>query len=190
MASFAKALDKLETAIVTVTLIGMTVFVFMQVFFRFMSGLDHYLIGHGVENAFILGITGWIYDTSLDVLTWTEELARYLMVWTVFIGAAIGAKLGAHVGVEAFITVLPAKFTRQCLLLGGVISALFSLFLVWFGLQVVQRIIDAGQVSPALEIPMFYVYVILPAGALLMAIHFFVAGLEKYRDFVPSGKEN
>jgi C4-dicarboxylate transporter DctQ subunit len=190
MSGFAKALDRLETAIVMITLTGMTVFVFMQVFFRFMSGLDQYLIGHGVENAFILGITGWIYETSLDVLTWTEELARYLMVWTVFIGAAIGAKLGAHVGVEAFINLLPARFTRRCLLLGGVISASFSLFLVWYGLQVVQRITDTGQVSPALEIPMLYIYAILPAGALLMAIHFFAASLEKYRNFAPSGKEN
>lgn len=189
MQGLAKALDKLETAIVTVTLTGMTVFIFIQVFFRFVSGLDHYLISHGVENVFFLGITGWIYSTSLNVLTWTEELARYLMVWTVFIGAAIGAKLGAHVGVEAFITLLPARFTRRCLLLGGVISAAFSLFLVWYGLEVVQRIIDAGQVSPALEIPMFYVYAILPAGALLMAVHFFAAGLEKYRSFA-SGKEN
>jgi C4-dicarboxylate transporter DctQ subunit len=190
MPNLAKALDKLETAIVTVTLTGMTIFVFMQVFFRFMSGLDHYLIGHGVENAFLLGITGWIYDTSLGVLTWTEELARYLMVWTVFIGAAIGAKLGAHVGVEAFINILPPRFTRSCLLLGGIISALFSLFVVWYGLEVVQRITDAGQVSPALEIPMYYVYAILPVGALLMAVHFFVASLEKYRNFIPSGKEN
>jgi TRAP-type C4-dicarboxylate transport system permease small subunit len=190
MPSLAKALDKLETAIVVVTLTGMTVFVFIQVFFRFLSGLDHYLMDQGVENALILGITGWIYSTSLDVLTWTEELARYLMVWTVFIGAAIGAKLGAHVGVEAFITLLPPRITRQCLLLSGIISALFSLFLVWYGLEVVQRIIDAGQVSPALEVPMFYVYAILPVGALLMSIHFFAAGLEKYRNFAQPEKEN
>jgi C4-dicarboxylate transporter DctQ subunit len=190
MPSVAKALDRLETAIVAVTLTGMTVFVFIQVFFRFMSGMDHYLISHGVENAFLLGITGWIYSTSLDVLTWTEELARYLMVWTVFIGAAIGAKLGAHVGVEAFINLLPPRFTRRCLLLGGVISASFSLFLVWYGLEVVQRITDTGQISPALEIPMFYIYAILPAGALLMAVHFLAAGLEKYRNFAPPGKED
>jgi len=36
-----------------------------------------------------------------DSLSWSEELARYLMVWATFIGASIGVKRGSHVGVEA-----------------------------------------------------------------------------------------
>ena len=42
-------------------------------------------------------------------LPWSEELSRYLLVWTSFIGGAYGVRLGAHIGVEAFTLLLPKK---------------------------------------------------------------------------------
>lgn len=186
MKSLLKGLEKAETALVTVALIGMTIAVFLQVFFRFAGGLDFYLETKGVGEGFVRSITGWLYMTSLDILTWTEELARYFMVWTVFVGAALGARLGVHVGLEAVVNLFPAKVTRAVCLVVGFISLVFCLLLCYYSVSMVGQIAGRGQLSPAMEIPMTWVYAAAPVGSLLMAVHFMQAAVEKYMNFKPA----
>ncbi len=188
MSSLLKWLEKLETALITVTLIGMTIAVFLQVFFRFGGGLDFYLESKGFEPGGLRAITSWLYATSLNILTWTEELARYFMVWTVFVGAALGARLSVHVGIEAVVTLFPAKITRAAYLISGIISMIFCGFVCYYGLAMVRNIADMGQTSPAMEIPMTWVYAAVPVGCLLMAVHFMQAAVEKYLNFTPPQK--
>ncbi|UQZ88593.1 hypothetical protein C4J81_04980 [Deltaproteobacteria bacterium Smac51] len=186
MNSILKWLEKLETALVTVALIGMTIAVFLQVLFRFAGGLDFYFEAKGFEEGFLRSITGWFYYTSLSILTWTEELARYFMVWTVFVGAALGARLSVHVGIEAVVNLFPAKITRAAYLIAGVISMVFCFFVCYFGFNMVSHIGEMGQISPAMEIPMTWVYAAVPVGCFLMAVHFMQAAIEKYKNFTPA----
>jgi C4-dicarboxylate transporter DctQ subunit len=188
MNSLLKWLEKLETALITVSLIGMTIAVFLQVFFRFAAGFDFYLEGKGIETVFLRSISGWFHYASLNILTWTEELARYFMVWTVFVGAALGSRLSVHVGIEAVVTLFPAKITRAAYLLAGVISTVFCLFVCYYGLNMVRNIAEMGQTSPAMEIPMTWVYAAVPIGCFLMAVHFIQAAIEKYINFTPPQK--
>jgi C4-dicarboxylate transporter DctQ subunit len=183
MLAFRKGLDRVETIAVTVTLSVMTVVVFAQVVLRTLGGLETFCNTHDVELAAIRAVTGWLYSVSIKVLSRSEELARYMMVWTVFIGGAIGAKVGAHVGLEAFINLFPARLTKAAFLLAGIVSMGFCVFLAVYGIFLVRRIIGTGQLSPALEIPMGLVYAAVPTGAILMAGHFLFAGVDKYRAY-------
>lgn len=187
MSKFQKGIDAVETWVVTATLAIMTIVVFVQVLFRTAGGLETYCNTHEIELAAIRAVTGFLYQTSIRILTVSEELARYMMVWTVFVGGAIGAKTGAHVGLEAFINLFPRKLAKLAMLISGVISMSFCAFLCVYGVFLVKRIIGTGQTSPALEIPMGLVYAAVPVGALLMACHFLFAGIEKYRTY--KGKE-
>lgn len=190
MKSILKWLENLETAIVTVALICMTITIFLQVFFRFSAGIDFWLEDKGVDaESFLRSISGWFFITSLSILTWTEEAARYFMVWVVFVGAAIGARLSVHVGIEAFVNLLPARLTRASYILSGIISLVFSLIVCYYGLQLVDEIRGYSQTSPAIEIPMIWVYAAAPVGAFLMAVHFMQAAVEKYINYTPAGKE-
>lgn len=188
MQSLLKWLEKLETALITVSLIGMTIAVFLQVFFRFTGGLDFYLETQGFEPGFFRSIAGWFHSTSLSILTWTEEVARYFMVWTVFVGAALGARLSVHVGIEAVVTMFPARVTRAAYFFSGLVSMIFCLFVCYFGLKMVGSIAEMGQTSPAMEIPMTWVYAAVPVGCFLMAVHFMQAAVEKYVSFIPAEK--
>ncbi|MDR2442539.1 MAG: TRAP transporter small permease [Deltaproteobacteria bacterium] len=183
MTKFQNIVDKSETYAVTITLSLMTIVVFVQVFLRTLGGLETFCTTHQIELTSIRALTGMIYRASITVLSWSEELARYLMVWTVFIGGAIGAKTGAHVGLEAFINLFPPKLTKFALLLSGIISMTFCLFLTAYGSYLVRRIIKTNQASPALEIPMGLVYAAVPIGAILMSCHFLFAGIDKYRNY-------
>lgn len=100
---------------------------------------------------------------------WTEELARYLMIWLTFLGAAFSFQHGAHIGISMFIDKLPKKAAAIvqaiiCILCIGLFSVL-----VVKGYELVGK--SANQTSPAMSLPMNYVYWIIPISGVLMILN-------------------
>jgi C4-dicarboxylate transporter DctQ subunit len=152
---FFSWLDKFEIAAVTGLLGAMIVVVFLQVFFRFV-----------IQGS----------------LPWSEELSRYLMIWTVFIGASIGAKEGAHIGVEALVEAFPRGLKRFSILLAGALNVLFCVAVAVISFKVVAFLQGSGQLSPAMRIPMFWAYLAIPVGTTLMGLRFIQATLNKLHE--------
>lgn len=145
-------LENLQTGLVVFALAAMTIVVGMQVFFRFV-----------VKGS----------------LPWSEELARYLMVWAVFIGASLGAREGVHVGVEAFIDLLPKSFKIKAVILSGLISVVFCIIVAYLSFKAITIIMNTGQKSPAIEIPMFWAYLAIPFGVIPMGVSFILSTIDK-----------
>ncbi len=101
-------------------------------------------------------------------LAWTEECARFLFVWCCFLGAAAGARRGAHFAVDAVVNLLPGQVRTAVHLVLQLIEAAFYIALAWSGWLVTR--IAGMQHSSALDIPMSLPYAAIPAGALLMAL--------------------
>jgi C4-dicarboxylate transporter DctQ subunit len=102
-------------------------------------------------------------------LSWSEEVARYLMIWASFLGASLAVKYGFHIGVEFVVNQIPEK-RRKMIMLAAKLSMLF--FLIFFtigGFQVAWAVRD--QDSPALLFSMFFAYVSAPVGGIFMIIH-------------------
>lgn len=102
--------------------------------------------------------------------SYTEELARYLLVWLGLLGAAYAVGKKLHLAID----LLPRKLTgRKKLLLEIVIQALIFVFaatvMLSGGTGLVGLTLMLNQVSAALQIKLGYVYLILPlSGALMM----------------------
>ena len=101
-------------------------------------------------------------------IRWSEELARYLMVWVAFFGASLGIKAGTHFGLEVFLKYFSPKVQQ-------IISLMTKLLLIFFLIVVLKEGIAlscalAFQRSPAMRISMFWPYFSVPVGALLMII--------------------
>ena len=105
-------------------------------------------------------------------LPWSEELSRYLMVWITFVGASIGVKRGAHVGIEALVLVLPPKTQTIAKYVGIIISIIFCIVVLGASLGILKRQIVSHQISPAMRIPMWWAYAAIPAGTFLMTVRF------------------
>ncbi len=103
-------------------------------------------------------------------LSWTEESARYLMVWLTFLGASIGVKQGAHIGVTAFLQILPQKVRKVGLLFGNLVALVFVVVICIYGFKVVSIQRMMGQLSPALQIPMWWSYLGIPVGGIFIFI--------------------
>lgn len=161
--AFLRGLSILESLLIIAALSVMIVVVFFQVFFRYVI---HYS------------------------LPWSEELARYLMTWVVFVGASVGAKEGVHIGVSAFVDLLPRQIRRYAILFSGMCSVIFGLSVAWIGYKAVAHIAAMGQISPAMELPMWIAYLPICIGPLFMAVRFGQAMIERFEHFdrLPAGE--
>ena len=102
-------------------------------------------------------------------LPWAEEVARYSMVWIAYIGASLGIKRNAHLGVEAVLLLLPQGTRKYFDYLRYLIIILFNVLIAYYTFQIIQSQISTEQVSPSLRIPMWFAYGAVPVGAVLTA---------------------
>lgn len=98
---------------------------------------------------------------------WSEELARFLMVWITMLGAAAVMRDRGHIAVTALPDVLPPTARRVL----GVVSDLVVLWVAWIvgvhGAALADLL--SMQASPAFEVTMAVPYAALPVGAALIA---------------------
>ena len=104
-------------------------------------------------------------------LSWSEEVARYLMIWVAFLGGSLALKKGLHIGVELMITRLRQGVKRWVLLFSQLLIFLFLVFLTIGGMKLTWAVRD--QSSPALLFSMSLAYLSAPVGGLFMAIQSF-----------------
>ncbi len=97
-------------------------------------------------------------------LSWPEEITRYFFVWFTFIGMSYCISNNSNVKIDMIVNALPEKLQKVVLFIVDVFILLFFLYLGMHGLSALQKISISGQQSPALGIPMKYVFASLEAG--------------------------
>lgn len=125
------------------------------------------LMGAAVVNVLWQVFTRFVMG---DPSSFTDELARYLLIWVGLLGAAYAGGKRLHLAID----LLPTKLTGRAryglgLFIEGCVFA-FALFVLFIGgVQLVGLSFLLGQTSAALRIPLGYVYLVLPlSGALIM----------------------
>ena len=103
---------------------------------------------------------------------WSEELSRFLVVWSIFIGVSIGVRKNQHIGVDALIRFLPHKLLLASEILLNLIGVIVIGILIYTSLEFIQQTMEFEQLSPAMRIPMYIPYIAMPVGLTLSIIHF------------------
>lgn len=99
-----------------------------------------------------------------------EELARYLMIYGIFIGVSIGVRRSSHLGVEVLNNFLPKGLLHVVDIISQILSVVLYVAFFWFSLLLTQNIMKNGQTSAAMHIPMWIAYAALPIGFALSII--------------------
>ncbi len=108
--------------------------------------------------------------------SYTEELATYLLIWISLLGAAYALRLRAHLGIDIVIRRMRPINQRQARVLAYGVIMIFSLVaLVFGGGWLVYVTLDLNQLSAAFQLPIGYVYTVLPLSGLLMTYYSIVA---------------
>lgn len=101
---------------------------------------------------------------------WSEETARYLFVWFVYVTASLAILRNAHIRIDAFLKVYPQRMMRAVVIAGHVLFLGYCLVIVWYSAAFTGQIMDTEQVSLGLGTPMWLVWISLPICHGLMAI--------------------
>ncbi len=130
---------------------------------------EYFLIGtlfFNVVLVFVQVIMRYVFHNSLY---WSEELARFVFLWFSWIGTSFAVREGAHLKVTMVGDWLGGRGKRVLEFISLVIWIGFSLFLVYQGGKITAFVASMGQTSPALYIPVSFVYASVPVGSTLMA---------------------
>lgn len=105
---------------------------------------------------------------------WTEEVARLLLIWVTFLGAAVGFARGKHLGLDYFAGLLESQSRRYLQVLGEILVMTFAaVILVWGGIILVGETLRAEQTTPALQIRMGYIYLAAPLSGVCIILFSF-----------------
>lgn len=109
----------------------------------------------------------YIFNNSL---VWSEELTRYLFVWSTFISISYCIKNQSSIQIENLFNVVPKSVQKVMALVAKITILLFFLYVFKFALEVVQSTYKNGQRSPAMGLPMYVVQASTVVGFLLCIV--------------------
>lgn len=135
---------------------------------------------------FIQVIMRYVFENSL---TWSEELARYLFVWLVYFSVSFTARRQKHIRIDAAINLYPKKMRPYIEILSEIIVLAFSIFIAVTGVTVYHKITWSGQMSPAIGLPMQFVYAAPMVGMALTSIRQIQCILQKVKALKTPSKE-
>lgn len=150
MRGILKLVDRLNLVLsygIGLLLAVMTIAVFTQVMVRFV------LTAAGVNLS----------------AAWTEEVARYVLIWIVFLGAGIGCRKRQLMSLEFVVRALPSLPGQALVYLGFLICIGFFGLLISIGWAFME--LGAVETSPVMQVPKAWVYAAMPAGAALMMLN-------------------
>lgn len=140
--NLVKKINWLLKMIIILLLIIMTVTVLLQVFFRFV-----------IKNS----------------LPWSEELARYIMIWLVMLSAGLAFDQNSHIGVDFIVDYITNPgFKKVVKVFSYFLIGLFCVFIISWGYRLADSV--SVQKSPAMRISMFWPYLSIPVGGIIFMV--------------------
>ncbi|MBT3145165.1 TRAP transporter small permease [Neptunomonas phycophila] len=144
-----KIIGQAEEAFISLLLVSMTLLVFVEVVARFG------------------------FNTGIH---WSQELTLILAGWFVLFGASYGVKVGAHIGVDVFVKLLPKKAYRALTLLAIVLCLVYcGLFLAGSWVYV-SKMYKIGIELEDIPLPRWMPMTVLLIGLVLLVIRFLQLG--------------
>lgn len=111
-------------------------------------------------------------------LAWSEELSRFLMIYMILIGAALALRDKQLIAVEILPEILKGTLKRWLTIIVQLISIIFYVVLMIYGFKVAQSF--GNQIAPGTGISMFFIYLSLPIGGVLLLMNSLTCILEEF----------
>jgi len=140
-----KYLKRLDEWLIAILLAAMTLLTFSQVVMRY------------------------VFNSGF---TWAVEMTTVLFAGMIFIGISYGVRVGAHIGVDALVKLMPNKLRRAVSILAVLLCLVYAGMVIYGSMQYVLKMKEAGIELEDMAIPMWIVRAILPLGFVLLVLRF------------------
>jgi len=143
-------------------------------FFTFVSVIERIC-----EFVTVIGFVLLILLVTLQVIGryllanpvyWSEELARYVFVWTSWFGASLALRRYQLIALTFIAEKLPVQYQKRLKIVNLLLITGFIFLFTKYGIVLLNLAKKGQTVSPALTIPMYYVYYIFPFVGVIMFI--------------------
>ncbi|WP_282606193.1 TRAP transporter small permease [Pelagibius sp. Alg239-R121] len=140
--------------------------------------LSAVVLSAGIAVVVAVGVF-WRYVLN-DSLSWYEEMAKFMMVWLVFVAAPIALRVGDHISIEMFPNLLPSRLRSTLLAAISLVVSGFCGMLAYVSFQFAWN--GRTQVAIAIgDVSMFWIFVSIPIGA---AIMFLIASQQVFENLL------
>lgn len=150
----------------------------MRIFLRVMDGVNAVVtaivaaLPAVVAMAVMAQVLVRFVLTSLGInisAPWTEELARYTLIWMVFLGAAVGVRHARMIALEFGVRKLPPRSGIPLRYAVMILSMAFFGLLFTVGIDFLD--LGRSETSPVMGITKDRVYLAMPVGMVLMILN-------------------
>ena len=132
--------------------------------------VEYLLFGLGFTMTLVVAVQVFFRYGLNHSLFWSEELARYLFIWAVYVGCSYATQMDRHLEVTILRTVFKGKFARPITILASILTLAFCIFATVLGVKFVLFLAGTGQKTPALEVQAYWVYLCMPIGLGFMGL--------------------
>ena len=128
-----------------------------------------FLMGAAVLNVLWQVFTRYVLASPSS---FTEELARFLLIWIAFLGATLGVGKRLHLAIDLLPSSLEGRSRHlTAVAIDGCVLCFAFFVLVLGGAHLVRLQWMLGQTSAALDLPMGYVYGVVPFSGVLISVY-------------------
>lgn len=138
-----------------------------------LAGAILIMAGNTIANVF----GRYVFSQSLY---FTEELNEFLIVAVTFIGLGYITRKGRHIRMSAIYDSLPPLMRKATMIFIALSSAAMMFLLAWHALGYVERLAARGRVTPALQFPLYLIYIWVVVGFVLAGLQYLLALLKNF----------
>jgi TRAP-type C4-dicarboxylate transport system permease small subunit len=147
---------------------------FMNKFFtKTLSRFEEFVLSYSVILMAILLIVGvFMRNVMNSSLTFSEEIASALLILVSFFGLGYCARKGRHITMSIVFDMVSNKHKKLFMIVISLVSAIATAYITYLAMRYVLNVKALGRVTPALQIPIYLIYSVVPFGFLLATIEY------------------
>jgi C4-dicarboxylate transporter DctQ subunit len=137
-----------------------------------VNGIEVSILVFCVAALAILLIVNVFARTFFQSIYFAEEVSMFLVMLTTFTGVSYGVRKARHIRMGAFLDAMPPQMEKVFIIGISLVSAFVMAIMTWFSYQYLINAMDMGHMTPALRVPKWTFYVIIPIGFGLACIQY------------------
>ena len=137
-----------------------------------VNGIEVSILVFCVAALAILLIVNVFARTFFQSIYFAEEVSMFLVMLTTFTGVSYGVRKARHIRMGAFLDAMPPQMEKVFIIVISFVSAFVMAIMTWFSYKYLMNAMDMGHMTPALRVPKWTFYVIIPIGFGLACIQY------------------
>lgn len=137
---------------------------------KILDGIEKYLTAILFAVMCVVLLLQIVFRIAKSPLSWSEEIARYLFVWIIYLASSRAMATEKHLTVDILPLLLKGRAKVILHIVSTLLTLAFFVGMLYAGSLVLPNLLVKKQFSPANHINMFFVYLAPTVGAVLMTI--------------------